>query len=410
MSIDNKNEFRFLQRMVDIGANKGFSVTEIRYLRVTNIASILGAIFNVVWMLISIYLTDSSIIYGSNALLGIMFLIVLIFNNKGWRVLATIWLTIASYTSVLLFLYLLGYSSGVSVICFLIIILPYMTFPRKARKLAHGFSILACLTMIGTVIFQSNINAHYEGVDPYLSQVVNTSITGFICLALIWSLSVLIDRSEESLMTEQKKTDDLLYNILPVNVAKDLKETGKTIPKRHKNVTVLFTDFKGFTELVASISEITLVNELNDIFGRFDELVEDAGVEKIETIGDAYVAASGFGEGITEHALNCITAAQRMLDYLEERNRKHEIQWKMRVGIHSGPIVAGVVGKNKYRYDLFGDTINTASRMETSGEPGKINISGSTYQLVKNNINCEYRGKIHAKGKGELEMYFVNKK
>ena len=148
MSIDDKNKFRFLQRMVDIGANKGFSITEIRYLRVTNIASILGAIFNAIWMLISIYLTDSLIIYGSNALLGLMFLIVLIFNNKGWRVLATIWLTIASYISVLLFLYLLGYSSGVAFICFLIIIMPYMTFPRKARKLAHGFSILACLTLI----------------------------------------------------------------------------------------------------------------------------------------------------------------------------------------------------------------------------------------------------------------------
>ena len=282
-----------------------------------------------------------------------------------------------------------------------------MTFPRKARKLAHGFSILACLTLIFTVSFQSNINAHFNELDPYLSQVVNISITGFICLALIWSMSVLVDKSEESLMAERKKSDDLLHNILPVHVAKDLKETGRTIPQRHKNVTILFTDFTGFTELVASISEINLVNELNDIFGRFDEIVEEAGVEKIETIGDAYLAACGFGEGIPEHAINCITAAQQMLHYLKKRNRTHEIKWRMRVGIHSGPIVAGVVGKKKFRYDLFGDTINTASRMESLGEPGKINISESTYQLVKNDIDCKYRGKIHAKGKGEIEMYFV---
>ncbi len=407
MSINDKNESRFLQRMVDIGANKDFSITELRYLRVTNIASILGALYNAIWVLISINLTDSPIIYGSNAFLGLMFLIVLIFNKKGWRVLAAIWLTIASYISVLLFLYLLGYSSGVAFICFLIIILPYMTFPRKARKLANGFSILACLMLIITVLLQSNINAHYDEVDPYISQVVNISISGFICLALIWSMSVLIDRSEESLMAEQKKSDDLLHNILPVNVAKDLKETGRTIPQRHKNVTILFTDFEGFTEIVASITEITLVNELNDIFGRFDEIVVEAGVEKIETIGDAYVAACGLEEEITEHAINCITAAQEMLSYLEERNQKHEIKWRMRVGIHSGPIVAGVVGKKKFRYDLFGDTINTASRMESSGEPGKINISGPTYQLVKNDVDCEYRGKVYAKGKGEMEMYFV---
>lgn len=407
MPNDDKSEPPFFQKMVDIGTNKELSNTEIRYLRVTNIASILGAIFMAIWMIIAIYLTNAPIIYGSNGLMGLMFLLVLMFNKKGWRVLASTWLNISSYIGVLLFLYLLGYYSGVAVICFLIIIMPYMTFPRKARKLAHGFSLLACLTLIITILLQSKINAHYDVMDPFILQVVNNSITGFICLALVWSLSVLIDRSEESLMIEQKKSDDLLHNILPVNVAKDLKETGSTIPQRHKNVTILFTDFKGFTELVASISEITLVNELNDIFGRFDEIVEEVGVEKIETIGDAYLAASGLGEGVAEHAINCITAAQQMLSYLEERNRKHEIKWRMRVGIHSGPIVAGVVGKKKFRYDLFGDTINTASRMETSGEPGKINISGPTYQLVKNDIDCDYRGKVHAKGKGDMEMYFV---
>lgn len=407
MSIGDKNKSQFFQRMVDIGANNDFSITEIRYLQVTNIASILGAMFNAIWMLIAINLTDNPIIYGSNGLLGLMFLVVLIFNEKGWRVLASMWLTISSYISVLVFLYLLGYSSGVSVICILIIILPYMTFPRKARKLAHGFSMLACFSLIATVLLQSNINAHFSELDPYLSQVVNISITGLICLTLIWSLSVLIDRSEESLMVEQKKSDDLLHNILPANIIRDLKDSGKTIPKRHKNVTVLFTDFVGFTELVACISAITLINELNDIFERFDEIMEEMRVEKIETIGDAYMAACGLEEEITNHAVNCVTAAHKMLSYLEKRNKSHEIKWRMRVGIHSGTIVAGVVGKKKFAYDLFGDTINTASRIESAGEAGRINISSSTYELVKNDFTCLSRGKVFAKGKGELEMYFV---
>ena len=282
-----------------------------------------------------------------------------------------------------------------------------MTFPKSARKLAIGFSMLGGLTLILSVALQSKLNAHYDVVDPYLLQMLNISTTGLICLTIAWTLSVLIDRSEESLKAERKRSDDLLHNILPVNVARDLKETGETVPKRHKSVTILFTDFEGFTKLVARIPAITLVNELNDIFGRFDEIVEETGVEKIETIGDAYMAACGLEEEIRDHAINCIKAAQQMLSYLEERNKKHEIKWRMRVGIHSGPIVAGVVGKKKFNYDLFGDTVNTASRMESLGEPSKINISETTYQLVKNDINCESRGEIQAKGKGELKMYFI---
>ncbi|MGB5976544.1 MAG: adenylate/guanylate cyclase domain-containing protein [Cyclobacteriaceae bacterium] len=408
MSTYDKNKSRFFQRMVEIGADYDSSITEVRYFRVTNIASVLGVIYNVTWMLIALFLTDALVIYGSNTFLGLMFLIALIFNRKGWRVLASVWLILASYMSVLLFLYLLGYSSGVAVVCFLIIILPYMTFPRKARNIAHVFSILACLTLVVTVIFQSKITAHFSELDPYISQIVNISITGFICLILIASMSILIDKSEESLMVEQKKSDDLLHNILPANIVRDLKESGKTIPERHKNVTVLFTDFEGFTELVASISAITLVNELNDIFGRFDEIMEETEVEKIETIGDAYMAACGLEKEMTNHAANCIRAAQMMQSYLEERNKSHEIKWRMRVGIHSGTVVAGVVGKKKFAYDLFGDTINTASRIESAGEVGKINISSATYKLIKNEFACLSRGKIHAKGKGELEMYFVN--
>lgn len=407
MSTYDQNKSSIFHRMVDIGANYNSSITEIRYLRVTNIASALGVIYNAIWMLIALFLTDALVIYGSNALLGLMFLIALIFNSKGKRVLASVWLMLASYMSVLLFLYLLGYSSGVAVVWFLIIILPYMTFPRKARNMAHVFSILACLTLIVCVIFQSNMPAHFGGLDPNVSQIVNVSITGFICLILISSMSVLIDKSEESLMAEQKKSDDLLHNILPANIVRDLKENGKTIPKRHKNITVLFTDFEGFTEHVASISAITLVNELNDIFGRFDQIMEETEVEKIETIGDAYMAASGLENAMTNHAANCIRAAQMMLSYLEKRNKSHEIIWRMRVGVHSGSAVAGVVGKKKFAYDLFGDTINTASRIESAGEVGKINISSSTHELIKNDFTCLSRGKIFAKGKGELEMYFV---
>jgi len=214
-------------------------------------------------------------------------------------------------------------------------------------------------------------------------------------------------RAEQVILEEKRKADELLLNILPRLVAEELKHKGQAKARRHENVSILFTDFEGFTQLASSITPIRLVRELNEIFSRFDAILENFQIEKIKTIGDAYFAACGVPERHANHAVQCIEAAREMFRYLEERNRQHGIRWKMRVGIHSGPVVAGVVGRKKYAYDLFGDTVNTASRMETHGEAGKINISEATYQLVRDQYACEHRGRIHAKGKGDMNMYFV---
>jgi len=214
-------------------------------------------------------------------------------------------------------------------------------------------------------------------------------------------------KAELIILSEKKKSDELLLNILPKQVADELKIRGKAKAKRYENVTILFTDFKDFTSMASSISPNKLVKELNEIFSHFDDIMEAFQIEKIKTIGDAYFAACGSPEKNKDHAFQCIEAAKQMFKYLEVRNKKNEIQWKMRIGIHSGPVVAGVVGKKKYAYDLFGDTVNTASRMETNGEVGKINISETTYELIKGKYSCFPRGQIKTKGKGNLSMYFV---
>jgi class 3 adenylate cyclase len=220
-------------------------------------------------------------------------------------------------------------------------------------------------------------------------------------------LEVEVAERTQELRQEKENADHLLHNILPVEVADELIATGSTRPQRYEMATVLFTDFRDFTKTVAALPANAVVEELNDIFRHFDDIIDACGIEKIKTIGDSYMIAGGLPKALPDHAERCVDAALRMQVYLEERNRTATVKWNMRAGIHSGEVVAGVVGKKKFTYDVWGDTVNTASRMETAGEPGRVNISAATYELVKARYQGEYRGKLDAKGKGEIDMYFV---
>ena len=206
---------------------------------------------------------------------------------------------------------------------------------------------------------------------------------------------------------EHERSERLLHNILPVELAAELSATGVARSARHESATILFTDFSGFTQAASAMPADRMVAELNEIFGAFDDICDELGVEKIKTIGDAYMAAAGLPKPCADHAQRCVRAGLRMLDYLEQRNRTAAFKWSLRVGVHSGPVVAGVVGKRKYAFDIWGDSVNVASRMESAGETGRVNVSAYTFDLVQDEFACEYRGKVTAKGKGEIDMYFV---
>jgi len=206
-----------------------------------------------------------------------------------------------------------------------------------------------------------------------------------------------------------QETQALLENILPKDVARELVETGNTRPVRHEAISVLFTDFSGFTQASAAMPPELVVLELNEIFAAFDDICDARGVEKIKTIGDAYMAAAGVPIACPDHAQRCIQVGLQMLQFMEARNARSAFKWGLRVGIHAGPAVSGVVGKRKYAYDVWGDTVNIASRMESSGEVGRVNISAYTFHLVRDTVPCEYRGRVEVKGKGPIDMYFVSK-
>jgi class 3 adenylate cyclase/ligand-binding sensor domain-containing protein len=220
-----------------------------------------------------------------------------------------------------------------------------------------------------------------------------------------------VEEEKVEVERQKEKSDELLLNILPSEVANELKEKGYTTAKSFDEVTVLFSDIKGFTSVAEKLTAQELVKEINTYFSAFDNIILKYGLEKIKTIGDAYIAAGGLPEKNRATAQNVIEAAIAMQQIVEKLKYERESLGKpffeLRIGIHTGHVVAGVVGIKKFQYDIWGDTVNLAARMEQSGVPGKINISQQTYELVKGQFNCIHRGKIEAKNKGDIDMYFV---
>jgi len=221
-----------------------------------------------------------------------------------------------------------------------------------------------------------------------------------------------IERQKEIIETAKAQSDSLLLNILPDEIAEELKKFGKSYARKHEQVSVLFSDIKGFTTISEKLTPTKLVTQLDDMFGAFDNIIDKYGMEKIKTIGDAYMCACGLPLSDNENAVKAVKAGLDMQHFIKEFGMANKIQnlpvFEIRIGIHTGPLVAGVVGSNKFAYDIWGDTVNLASQMEEHSEAGKVNISGVTYALVKNSFQCTYRGKIEAKSKGQVDMYFVD--
>ena len=221
-----------------------------------------------------------------------------------------------------------------------------------------------------------------------------------------------IEKQKEIIEAAKLQSDSLLLNILPGEIADELKKFGKSYARKHDQVSVLFADIKGFTSIAEKLTPVKLVTQLDEVFGAFDNIIAKHGMEKIKTIGDAYMCACGLPLADNENAIKSVNAALDMQQFIKEFGAANKIQnlpvFEIRIGIHTGPLVAGVVGLKKFAYDIWGDAVNLASQMEQHSEPGKVNISGETYALVKNSFNCTYRGKIETKSKGEVDMYFVD--
>jgi adenylate cyclase len=214
------------------------------------------------------------------------------------------------------------------------------------------------------------------------------------------------ERTRE-LEEEKRKSEKLLQNILPREIIKELREKGSIEPREYPSITLLYTDFQDFTSIASQMPPQQLVTELNDIFRNFDAIIEYYGLEKIKTIGDSYLVAGGVPMETADHGLKIVSAALDMQNFLKARSTFSGVSWKMRVGIHSGSVIAGVVGRKKYTYDIWGNTVNTAALLEKLCKAGEVNISETTYELIKDEFECEYNDALLLFDGKKMKMYYV---
>ncbi len=257
------------------------------------------------------------------------------------------------------------------------------SFTQKDRQMLEAFASLAGVAL-------TNARIHEE----LLTERANLE-------------SRVFERTKD-LELSRRQSDELLWNILPRSIASELKEKGIVIPRRYETVSVLFSDFKDFSKKAITIDENRLISELDRIFRTFDDIILKHGLEKIKTIGDSYMTAGGIPEENSFNAIDISLAALEILNYLKEERRKESpvsLLWDARIGIHTGPVIAGIVGKNKFAYDIWGPTVNTASRIESEGETDVVSVSVDTYKMIQDYFVCEYRGVINAKNIGDIEIY-----
>jgi guanylate cyclase len=299
--------------------------------------------------------------------------------------------------------FVLGGFVGGSAVTLWALMAPLGALIMQGRREAVPWLIAVGVLLAVSLVLQPSMtigNSLGEGVVGLFFLLNLAAVTLIAFLVLNYFVGQR-DRIQAQLEVEQAKSDTLLLNVLPKEVAQDLKDHGVTKARSHESVSVMFADVVGFTAYAGSVSPEKMLALLTEVFTRFDEISQRHGVEKIRTIGDSYMAAAGVPVERHDHAEIISRAALEMIDYVSG------VDVEFRIGINSGPLVAGVIGTTKFQYDIWGDTVNTASRIESSGEPGRIQVSERTYELIKHTFECVPRGLVEMKGKGELYTWWL---
>ena len=376
--------------------------TEIKHVRAVAVAALFGTLQSWTWAGINIY-QDYLLMSLEFVVVGLGFLLVQFVNRRGHLMVAA---------NILCFLLLLqsgfgqfvfGYDSGSWVYFAISILVAFLIFPRRRLDLAFLFATLYGLSLVAVMIWRDDLPVRFITSDPHLSLILNVSMMCLLLAGLAAVFVGIVNRSEDALAEVHKQANDLLLNAIPEVIAERLKDNPEQmIADRHADVSIMFADVAGFTNLSANQDPAETVNMLNTLFSEFDDVCDAAGIEKIRTIGDGYMVVGGAPQPLDDHPVKMIEAAQKFLSIAH----RHNID--IRIGINSGEVVAGIVGLRRFHYDVWGDAVNVAARMETTGEVGKIHISSSFAERLGDKFPLKKRDPINIKGKGIMQTWFVD--
>jgi len=375
--------------------------TEIKHVRAVAVVALFGALQSWTWAVINIY-QEYPLMSLEFVAVGLGFLSAQFVNRRGNVTAAAIILCFFVLFQSSFGQFFFGYASGSWVYFAVSILVAFLIFPRRHLDLAFLFAALCGLSLVAVMIWRDDLPVRFITMDPHLSLILNVSMMCLLLAGLAAIFVGIVNRSEDALAEAHKQANDLLLNAIPEVIAERLKNNPEqSIADRHADVSIMFVDVAGFTAMSANQDPAETVNMLNTLFSEFDDVCDVAGIEKIRTIGDGYMIVGGAPQPLENHAVKMVEAAKEFLLIAH----RHEID--IRVGINCGEVVAGIVGTRRFHYDVWGDAVNIAARMETTSNIGKIHVSSSFAERLGDRFPLSKRDPIKVKGKGMMQTWFV---
>jgi adenylate cyclase len=398
-------------RLIRIGRDPAMSASDARYVVLTNIVALLGVAFMLGFAPILV-LTGSWVYPLLQVGYALVHLIPLWLNHRRHHVAATTVMLFVGHAVALIQVLVAGHRFDIELFLLLQAVLPFLLYAPRHEGLMVAISALAGIDLVLQVVIGDRLPA----LGPVISEDRIAVLRPIVIAGLFAAVAACAYYARRATLIAEaaadrahERSEELLHNILPPTIASRLKARGDTIADGFGEVSVLFADIVGFTSMSAKLAPERVVAVLNELFSRFDDLADHLGLEKIKTIGDCYMVAGGLPEPRADHAEAVANMALGMLDVIHELRSRTDDALDLRIGIHSGPVVAGVIGKRKFIYDLWGDTVNTASRMESHGIPGAVQVSDTTHDLLAGKIAMQERGTIEVKGKGAMRTWLIER-